>query len=175
MIRYFGRTMSGRPGRSRICRRNRKPSLCSAFLTSISGSVSFDRIRDIIAERAAAVSPLGVFILRPLENYQRFHRQVIVWFPSCVGGIGNPGSDPLQGNQYRRQPGRYTIAPLELLRPALSLARTRSPHKSTGAEALKDSGQKDLWMMSAFGPGGPGRRVAQLRGNINRGASSPWG
>ena len=41
--------------------------------------------------------------------------------------------------------------------------------------ALKDSGQKDIRLMSDFGPGVTGRRVAQLRGYVNRGASSPWG
>jgi len=46
-----------RPGRSRPCRRKRKPRRWSAFLTSISGFVSFDRMRDIITERKAAVSP----------------------------------------------------------------------------------------------------------------------
>jgi len=50
-VRYFGRTISRRPGRSRTCSRNLNPSLNSTFLTSISGFVSFDRMRDIFAER----------------------------------------------------------------------------------------------------------------------------
>jgi hypothetical protein len=65
--------------------------------------------------------------------------------------------------------------PLELLRPPPSLTRTCSPHESAGAEALKDSGQKDLRLMSDFGPGAAGRRVAHLRGHVNRGASTPLG
>jgi len=59
--------MSGRPGRPRKWRRNRKPSLWSAFLTSISGFVSFDRMRDIFADRAAEVSLLGGFVTGLVE------------------------------------------------------------------------------------------------------------
>ena len=59
IIRYFGRTISGRPGRSVACNRNRKPSLWRAFLTSISGFVFVDRIRAMFAERAAVVLSFG--------------------------------------------------------------------------------------------------------------------
>jgi len=45
--------MSGLPGRSLLCNRNRYPSLCNALLTASSGFVFFDDIRDITSERFA--------------------------------------------------------------------------------------------------------------------------
>lgn len=53
---YFGRTMSGRPGRSPRCRRKRNPLACRAFLTQTSGFVSRLWIRDIRSLRSAGVS-----------------------------------------------------------------------------------------------------------------------
>lgn len=48
-----GSKMSGRPGKSRACRRYRNPSLCSRFRRSNSGLVSRPRMPDIILERVA--------------------------------------------------------------------------------------------------------------------------
>lgn len=48
--------MSGRPGRSLACNRNRRPADQSARLTVRSGPVSLFRIFDIAAERRSALS-----------------------------------------------------------------------------------------------------------------------
>lgn len=46
--------MSGLPGKSFLCNRNRKPRLCSRLRTSTSGLVFFPRIPDIIRLRVTA-------------------------------------------------------------------------------------------------------------------------
>ena len=56
MVRYFGSTMSGQPGRFRTCKRKRYPRLWSALRTSSSGFVLTERMRDIRAERAGVVT-----------------------------------------------------------------------------------------------------------------------
>ena len=48
-VRYFGKTMSGEPGRSLRCSRKRKPSLCNRDLTMSSARVFLFRTRDIIS------------------------------------------------------------------------------------------------------------------------------
>jgi hypothetical protein len=55
-VLYRGKTRSGVPGRSRRCRRNRRPSACSARLTSISGLVSRPVIPAIILLRTAGLT-----------------------------------------------------------------------------------------------------------------------
>lgn len=46
--RCFGKTMSGRPGKSFLCSRKRNPALCSAFRTISSGDVLPDLMPAII-------------------------------------------------------------------------------------------------------------------------------
>jgi hypothetical protein len=64
--------------------------------------------------------------------------------------------------------------------PLMRVQKNLNCHQQANARmkmlelALKDSGQKDLRLMSAFGPGVTGRRGPQLRGYVNRGASSLW-
>jgi len=50
---YSGSTMSGFPGSSRTCRRNRKPRWCRALRTKISGLVFRPRMPAIIRLRVA--------------------------------------------------------------------------------------------------------------------------
>jgi hypothetical protein len=50
-VRYLGKTISGLPGRSLRCSRNRNPSPWSKDRTFFSGVVSVDRTRLIISER----------------------------------------------------------------------------------------------------------------------------
>lgn len=54
--RHFGRTMSGRPGRSPLWRRNLNPIAWSAFRTTISGLVLRERICAILKWRCSGVS-----------------------------------------------------------------------------------------------------------------------
>ena len=51
-----GRTMSGRPGRSLRCKRNRKPIRCRRLRTASSGRVSHARTHDINFDRFSGVS-----------------------------------------------------------------------------------------------------------------------
>lgn len=51
--RYFGKTISGRPGRPATCSRYRKPCRCSARRSASSGWVFRPRIPDIIRDRVA--------------------------------------------------------------------------------------------------------------------------
>ncbi len=50
-VRYLGRTISGLPGRSLRCNRNRYPIACNNERTKSSGFVSFDLTRDMISLR----------------------------------------------------------------------------------------------------------------------------
>jgi hypothetical protein len=50
-VRLDRKTMSGRPGRSRACRRKRYPIPCSSLRTSFSGPVSRPRMRDMSSLR----------------------------------------------------------------------------------------------------------------------------
>ncbi len=52
---YFGRTMSGRPGRSFLWSRKRNPRECRNRLTQSSGFVSLPRMRDMRSLRSAGV------------------------------------------------------------------------------------------------------------------------
>lgn len=52
--RYFGSTISGRPGRSFTCSLNRKPLRCKNRRTAISGPVSLPLIAAMFRERAVA-------------------------------------------------------------------------------------------------------------------------
>ena len=52
----FGRTMSGRPGRSELCNRKRQPRECRIDLTAISGAVFRPLIRDMFQLRCEGES-----------------------------------------------------------------------------------------------------------------------
>ncbi len=58
-VRYFASTISGFPGRSFRCKRNRNPFRCNQLLTSISGFVSFPRIAAMFRDRAADTGGLA--------------------------------------------------------------------------------------------------------------------
>lgn len=53
---HFGNTISGVPGRSFRCRRNRRPNECAIRLTTISGVVFLPPTRDISQDRRTGVS-----------------------------------------------------------------------------------------------------------------------
>lgn len=57
--RYLGRTISGFPGSSLTCRRNRNPDRWSNLRISISGRVCLPRIPDIIRLRVALSTTSG--------------------------------------------------------------------------------------------------------------------
>lgn len=62
--RYFDNTISGRPSRSRWCKRNRYPIRCSSDRTASSGFVFLPRIPDIISLRFAR-DTISVITLGP--------------------------------------------------------------------------------------------------------------
>lgn len=51
ILRIALNTISGRPGKSRTCKRNRYPNRCKIDLTVLSGRVFLLRILDIRSER----------------------------------------------------------------------------------------------------------------------------
>ena len=63
-LRRPGKTISGRPGRSRRCSRNRKPILWMRRRTSNSGKVSLPRMRDIFRDRCDGVIVSAMHFLR---------------------------------------------------------------------------------------------------------------
>lgn len=73
-VLYFGRTMSGLPGKSLTCRRYRKPALCRAVRTNNSGLVSLHRILDIIRERVA-LSTTSAKSSNPPRDLGRFENE----------------------------------------------------------------------------------------------------
>lgn len=62
-VRYFGSTISGRPGSFLACRRNRYPIRCKRLRTTLSGVVSLLRIRLIFQLRCFFVSRSRIFQL----------------------------------------------------------------------------------------------------------------
>lgn len=62
---YFGRTMSGEPGRSLACRRYLKPEAWSPWRTTISGFVFREPIRDIISDLFIGAFSAKQFSPRP--------------------------------------------------------------------------------------------------------------
>lgn len=83
-VRYLGSTMSGRPGRSRQCRRNRYPARCSAERTSRSGSVSRSRIRDMFQLRRSRDS-LSVTPHSPRQRRSTSWTMPAIWAASRGG------------------------------------------------------------------------------------------
>ena len=55
-VRCLGKMMSGRPGKSRLCKRKRNPALCKARLTTNSGDVLRDFIAAIIRLRFSGLT-----------------------------------------------------------------------------------------------------------------------
>src|SRR5687767_7215143 len=65
MRRCFGKTISGRPGRDRTCRRNRYPARCKNRRTISSGTVSCDLMRLITYERFCGVKTSAIRLAPP--------------------------------------------------------------------------------------------------------------
>jgi len=63
---YFGRTKSGRPGRSRRCRRKRNPRACNHLRTNSSGLVCAPRMRDIRSLLSSGVKVSAMGHLHPV-------------------------------------------------------------------------------------------------------------
>ncbi len=64
-FRLDGNTISGVPGRSRRCKRNRYPIWCNRLRTINSGAVFFPPMRDINALRLAAVLLSAILVTFP--------------------------------------------------------------------------------------------------------------
>lgn len=76
-VRCLGNTMSGRPGKSRLCKRKRNPALCKARLTTNSGDVLRDFIAAIIRLRFSGLTMSAKLLMpawRPQESSLIVHR-----------------------------------------------------------------------------------------------------
>lgn len=97
MVFHFGRTKSGRPGRLRLCNRNRRPSRCAAFRTNISGTVCLPRTALIIEDRLdfdtwsityrVLLSKLALFWRSPFRaTFSKSAYKLRIFLIALVGG-----------------------------------------------------------------------------------------